>query len=134
MVGRATDRMRAITMRQRALVAGDLTEHCDGKFFGGDVPEGDPALTDEATATKAAIGPNGGIRHAYQHNFDRHHSIGALARDVYDRFRDSLRVSPPPPDLSAGGILPTLRHRLRRKPKKPRLPMSERGDAIPYHT
>lgn len=107
---RAADRTRAITLRQRALVAGDLAEQCDGKFHGGDVPNGDRALSDAdtaSTAAKAASGTdNDEVDRVIQAAGHANTTLNGLVQSgprlvmFTDRFRGSLRVSPPDPPKS----------------------------------
>jgi len=102
---RATDRTRAITLRQRALIAGELAEQCDGKFSGGDVPHGDRAVGDATQASQIAINADGDS----STDLDAAASAAAQANTTLngivqtgpslalftDRFRGALRVSPP---------------------------------------
>lgn len=102
---RASDRMRAITLRQRSLVAGDLAEQCDGAFAGGDVPQGDKALQEAQQATQlanAATSADSGeidrvAAAAAEANTTLNGIVQACPRPAAftDRFRGSLRASLP---------------------------------------
>jgi len=109
------DRTRAVTLRQRALVAGELAEQCDGAFADREVPRGDQALTEATSARQLADEADGNndatvdaaIRSAGQANT----TLNGILREttiansrsapIMDRFRGSLRVSPSEPGSPA---------------------------------
>lgn len=101
----ASDRMRAITLRQRALVSGELAEQCAGKFSGGDVPSGDQVLAAATDATRkagsAAGDDNVALDAAASASAQANTMLNGIVKSAScvtifaDRFRGSLRVSAP---------------------------------------